>query len=74
METCRLFTKGPQLLHVHDNPGSIADANRCADNGCDVDVFKCQRPDLPSTPGDPNCDCNDCTKRPVVVDVVRRIV
>ena len=53
METCRLFTKGPQLLHVHDDPGLVADAQRCADNGWKVDLFKCQRPDLPFTPGDP---------------------
>ncbi len=50
--TCRIFTKGPQLLHVHDNPGLVVDAQRCADNGWKVDLFKCQRPDLLFTSGD----------------------
>jgi len=67
MLTCRLFTHGPQLLHVHDNPGSITDANRCDANGWDVDVFKCQELDLPFTMGD--------GMRPIqVVDIIWRVV
>ncbi len=54
METCRVFTKGPKLLHVHDNPRSITDALRCRDNGwvVNINLRLCLLPTAPWTAGD----------------------
>ncbi len=66
METCRVYTKSATELHVHDNPGSVADATRCLINGWEVNIAKCLRPGVPWTSGDP------AGQRPVVVDAVER--
>ena len=42
----------PKPLHVHDDPGSLTDAIRCADNGWEVQLDKCVHPELPFTMGD----------------------
>ena len=53
METCRVYTRGPVVLHVHDNPGSVADATRCLINGWQVNIQTCLEPGVPFTAGDP---------------------
>lgn len=53
MHICRLFTKGPHTLHVHDT-GHVADALRCRRNGWNVTSGACLAPNVPATGGDGN--------------------
>lgn len=54
-QTCRVFTKGENAmrpLHVHDNPGSVADATRALLNGWRVSKLVCLAPKTSWTDGD----------------------
>ena len=65
---CRIFSSpnAPKEIHVHDDPYSLVDAQRNADNGWKV-YMDCQLPETPFIKGDSKPSFN------TVIDNVRRL-